>query len=93
MPYDNILVAPTVDAYAEQAGGNSTRPYKYLKTKEVSDLTGFSIKTLERWRHQRCGPPFVIVGRNVRYRSDLVVQWMERVQIKQVVSSKNMGGK
>ena len=65
---------------------------KFLKAAEVSDLTGFSIKTLERWRHRRCGPQYVIVGRNVRYRSDAVVHWMERVQINQCNSSKIMGG-
>lgn len=51
---------------------------KYLTTKEVAELTGFSVKTLERWRHERRGPPALFVGRNVRYRSDAVRAWIER---------------
>ena len=44
----------------------------YLDTKSASGLTGISTVTLEKWRTTGEGPPFVKLGRIVRYRrSDL----------------------
>lgn len=42
-------------------------PSKYLNEKEVSELTGIAVKTLQSWRWQRVGPPFVKLQSAVRY--------------------------
>lgn len=40
----------------------------YLDTRQVSELTGISTVTLERWRVDGAGPPYVKLGRLVKYR-------------------------
>lgn len=50
---------------------------KFLTAAQVSQMTGFSLKALEAFRAKRVGPPFLKVGKSVRYRPDDVVSWME----------------
>lgn len=40
----------------------------YLDTKQAAELTGISTVTLERWRAEGEGPPYVKLGRLVKYR-------------------------
>lgn len=48
-----------------------------LSTEEASEfLGGVPIKTLEFWRHARKGPPYVKLGRHVRYPRSGLVQFM-----------------
>ena len=45
---------------------------------ELSDFLGVSLSTLERWRCQGEGPPFIKIGRRrIAYRSRAVRQWLE----------------
>lgn len=53
---------------------------KLLSEKEVEAEFGISVYTL---RNQRAYPgadpiPYVKIGRNVRYRLDLLIKWIER---------------
>lgn len=41
---------------------------EYLSPRQVSQLTGISVKTLEAWRGVRKELPYYKVGRGVRYR-------------------------
>ena len=42
-------------------------PREYLDTEEAARFLGLSATALEHWRTRREGPPFVKVGRAVRY--------------------------
>lgn len=49
----------------------------YLSTRQAAELLGLSPRTLERYRGSGEGPPFMRMGRGVRYsRADLDA-WME----------------
>ena len=50
---------------------------EYLTANQVAQMTGFSQKALEAYRSQRVGPPFLKVGKNVRYRAADVRAWIE----------------
>lgn len=53
-------------------------PLPHLLTpSEVGDYLGVPIGTLANWRYQGEGPPFVHVGRLVRYRADDVNAWIQ----------------
>ena len=48
--------------------------------------------TLSNWRHQAKGPPFVKIGRSVRYPLATLVDW-ERANMRLVVANDNQGAK
>ncbi len=50
---------------------------KMLNTKEVAELLSLSTTTLEHMRVNGGGPPFVNIGRSVRYRLSDIYRWME----------------
>lgn len=41
----------------------------------ISKLLGCEVKTLQAWRSRGGGPPFIRVGRLVRYRPQDVLAW------------------
>jgi excisionase family DNA binding protein len=52
-----------------------------LTVEQVAELTGRSVSTLEKDRLHGSGPPYVKMGRLVRYRPDDVRAWLaERVR-------------
>ncbi len=57
--------------------GNAPVAPEFLTAAQVAQLTGFSQKALESYRSQRIGPPFLKVGKNVRYRISDVRAWIE----------------
>jgi excisionase family DNA binding protein len=52
-------------------------PDALLSETEVSDLFGISMRTLQAWRMKSGGPPFVRLGRVIRYRRQDLVKWLE----------------
>lgn len=51
---------------------------RYLREKEVSEITGLALPTLRNYRSQGIGPDYVKAGeRAVRYRLDDVIRYME----------------
>lgn len=48
-----------------------------INTREVAEWTGLAIVTLEKWRLERKGPPFVRCESAVRYRVGDVRQWLQ----------------
>ena len=55
---------------------------RYLKEKEVSEITGFALSTLRNQRWDRRGIPYFKVGkRSVRYRMVDVIEYMESRKI------------
>lgn len=45
--------------------------------KRISELYGWAVSTLRNWRHLGKGPPYLKVGRSVRYRLDDVEAFLE----------------
>ncbi len=55
-----------------------TDPLRLLSEKELSQATGFSVRTLQSWRGRGGGPPFIRVSpRCIRYRRSEVEAWLE----------------
>ena len=46
-----------------------------VDTHELAKITGMSEVTLRRWRVQGGGPPFVRMGRSIRYHPSHVERW------------------
>jgi len=53
-----------------------TDPDALLTEVQVGELFGLSIRTLQAWRARRAGPPFVQVGRAIRYRRSDLIDWI-----------------
>lgn len=51
---------------------------KLLTEKDVSEILQVPCPTLQLWRHKKTGPPFVKLGRLVRYRMAEVDGWVGR---------------
>lgn len=49
---------------------------RLMTPRELSSYLGVPSGTLANWRYQGYGPPFVKVGRQVRYRSDDLDNWL-----------------
>jgi predicted DNA-binding transcriptional regulator AlpA len=54
---------------------------RYLNEREVSTLTGLALPTLRNYRSTNQGPPYVKVGRAVRYSLSDVYEYMEARKI------------
>ncbi|MCK1417631.1 helix-turn-helix domain-containing protein [Bradyrhizobium sp. CW4] len=52
-------------------------PDALLREQEAADLLCLSIRTLQSWRIRSAGPPFVQVGRAVRYRRRDLIAWID----------------
>ncbi len=55
-----------------------------LSNEKAADFLGVASSTLPRWRWSRTGPPFLRVGRSIRYRVEDLQSWLEsrRVETK-----------
>lgn len=58
---------------------SSVSPLQMLKPDEVADLLQIPLATLTqgRWRYPELFPPFVRVGRSIRYSVKDVLEWIE----------------
>lgn len=65
---------------ADRSSSEGLTP-RYLTTEQVSQLTGLSIKALETMRYKRIGPPFLRIGRRIRYLLSDIVAWLERERV------------
>ena len=48
-----------------------------LREQDAADFLSLSVRTLQSWRIRVAGPPFVQVGRAVRYRRRDLIVWIE----------------
>jgi len=55
--------------------------YLLLTTKETADMIGMSVPWLERdrWSGEGKAPPYVKLGRKVRYKRSDVMKWLEQL--------------
>jgi len=49
-----------------------------LREQESAKELGVAVQTLRNWRHLRKGPPYVKMGRAIRYRREDLVAFIER---------------
>jgi len=63
-----------------------------LDESTVSPILGVQVKTLQAWRCRGGGPPFIRVGRLVRYRPADIENWIESRRVTDT-SNGNGGGK
>ena len=48
-----------------------------LREQDAADLLSLSVRTLQSWRNRIAGPPFIQVGRAVRYRRRDLIAWID----------------
>ena len=54
---------------------------RLLNPREVAVMTGLSRETLAQWRSQRRGPPYLKIGRAVRYDPAEIRAYLERCRV------------
>ena len=50
---------------------------RLLNDGKAADVLDTQIQTLRNWRCQLKGPPYIKIGRNVRYRLEDLIKFME----------------
>lgn len=48
-----------------------------LTEREAAKLLGVSHRTLQAWRQRQIGPPYLKIGRSVRYNPDGLLKWIQ----------------
>ena len=62
-------------------GGSMSAPPRFLSTSETARILSISPKTLRRWRHLGCGPPYRKLGElqsRAVYLDEELAEWMRR---------------
>ena len=73
-PPKPAVVVPTPPAIA--IASNTNVASKFLDEKQLCDELGISPVTATKWRGQAEGPPFIRVGRLIRYARTAVEGWL-----------------
>jgi len=60
---------------------NAKTILRFLSERQVSEATGISVKTLQRWRLLGMGPTYRKLGGAVRYAETDLASWIERAPI------------
>jgi len=60
--------------------------YRYLNEVQVAEMTGRALSTLRNERFNRCGIPYIKIGRSVRYSLQDVIDFMESRKISTSIS-------
>jgi DNA-binding transcriptional MerR regulator len=55
----------------------ATAEDKLLKPSGVAELLGVPVNTLTMWRYRGVGPPWLKLGRHVRYRDRDLQRWFD----------------
>lgn len=61
---------------------------KMMDQKQVAEMLGVSVKTLEYWRWKRMGPRFIKLGRLARYLEADVLSFVQGLIDREVNSNK-----
>lgn len=51
---------------------------KFLTTEELSEILKIPARTLRFWRKENRGPPWLKMGRSVKYRESEVSEWVNK---------------
>jgi predicted DNA-binding transcriptional regulator AlpA len=71
----DLRAAPKPPQTATQAPVNASVEGRWLTEQQVADRIGFVVSTLQSWRSEETGPPYVKVGRMIRYDEDALGAW------------------
>lgn len=52
-----------------------------MDTKELAELLGLNEMTLYNWRREGKGPPYIRVGRRIRYKRADVDEWLQKERV------------
>jgi predicted DNA-binding transcriptional regulator AlpA len=63
-------------ALCSASGLHAYLPDRALTPKEAARMTGFAPKTLANWRTAGGGPPYIAVGRSIRYMESSTLKWL-----------------
>jgi len=55
--------------------------YNLLRESEVAAMLGVTVGTMRQWRFRKQGPPFMKIGKMVRYDVDAVKAWIDDVVV------------
>jgi Helix-turn-helix domain len=67
-----------ISQFTGAAAQKSTAPAVVLLTsKEAAKLLKVSLSWLAKARMRGDGPPYILIGRSVRYREDVLIQWVK----------------
>ncbi len=69
--------------------------YQALNETRVAELMGLAVQTLRNWRYLRKGPPYLKIGRSVRYKSDDIDNYLtsKKIDPEKINSNNLIGGK
>jgi predicted DNA-binding transcriptional regulator AlpA len=61
-----------------KANGHESQDRRFMTEKEVAIRYSLSHRTLQNWRQSGLGPPYVKIGRSVRYPILKTDEWFEQ---------------
>jgi len=62
--------------FIKQQGGYFMNE-KFYTTRELAEMLGVQVNTLEIWRWRGTGPRFIKAGRLIRYREEDIQNWIQ----------------
>lgn len=62
--------------YMQNIVNNRHHPTLYYDTKSLADRLGLSPDTIETWRYRGGGPPWIKIGKLIRYSVEAVEKWL-----------------
>ena len=62
---------------------------EYLNADEAASFTRYTLSALARFRCERRGPPYIRIGRVVRYRRTDLVHWMDANRVEPEKGARN----
>ena len=65
---------------------------RHLNEHQVSEITGLSVKTLQKYRHDMCGPCYVKLGRRVAYPEKDLAEWLSGKRVEPAIDKKKPKG-
>ena len=65
---------------------------RLLTTKQAANFLNRPQRTLEDWRYTGDGPPYVKMGRAVRYRASDLLQWVDERVVESTTEADVDGG-
>jgi predicted DNA-binding transcriptional regulator AlpA len=72
----------TTDSGQFPLGHNGALDEPVVTERAAAKLCGLSVSTLRRLRHRQAGPPYMVLGRSIRYSLPTVRQWLAGQEVR-----------